>query len=591
MTHLPRFQIIVIIAVLLVTTSFATLPSTGLAIQPVEAAGFRQVAQGNSTEEPTSNNPTDTPTNVPTDAPTDVPTQNPTDVPSDTPTDVPTQNPTDVPTDTPTDVASQTLTNVPGNTPSDTPSQNPTATPTNQSTESANSSPASTGEATSVVTPAPTNVSTTATVTPETTETDLTATVTPVTTDEATAEVTVEATDEASAAEIDVVMVCKDTGLEFQITNNGDDMKRPMTYVLTLDSTVAQANSGAAQATATVEATPQFLLHTGETLNLEGGFGRPSLALSTATYQPDTDNPCNPPVPPLITVTMDCALDTGVTFTISNSGGPMIAEQGYTIAESDGSTITGTILLATDDKMTVSGGYGQPTLTTGELSSTPETACDAPATITGVAWFDANGDGTHDADETPIAGATVTLTDTTTGAYQTTVTVSDGSYGFKMLLVANYTITVDTSAVSGDYVPSSPTDGTATINAESGGAYTADFGFTANPTASISGTVWLETKNFGIHDPDEPGIPGAMVDLIDASGNVVATAAVNGATGSYEFTKVLAGSYTIRIDQSTLFTPNGVTYNSDSKRDYETPITLTSGQSLTGIDFGIVGTF
>ncbi|HVU14375.1 MAG TPA: hypothetical protein VHD90_24020, partial [Phototrophicaceae bacterium] len=438
MKPFPRLPSMIIIAALLITTSVATLQSTGLSAQPVEAATFRQVAQGNSTDDPSSGSPTaaptdaptDAPTNAPTtaptDAPTDTPIQNPTDVPSATPTSVPTQNPTnaptaqstDTPSQTPTDIPSQTPTNAPTAQSTDTPTQNPTNTPTAQSTESSNNPPASTSEATSVVTSAPTDIRTTATVTPETTEIDLTETVTPVSTDEATAEVTAEATDDASAAMIDVVMVCKDTGLEFQMTNHGGDMKKPMVYVLTPDSTIAQPNSadaGNAQATATVESTPEFLLHAGETLNLEGGFGRPSLALSTATYQPDTDSPCNPPIPPVIAVTMDCVLDTGVTFTITNSGGPMIAEQDYTLTASDGSTTTGTILLAADDKITISGGYGQPTLTTGDISSTPQTNCDAPATITGVVWFDANGDGTHDADETPIAGATVTLTDTTTG--------------------------------------------------------------------------------------------------------------------------------------------------------------------------------
>ena len=72
---------------------------------------------------------------------------------------------------------------------------------------------------------------------------------------------------------------------------------------------------------------------------------------------------------------------------------------------------------------------------------------------------------------------------------------------------------------------------------------------------------------------------------------VVAVAPVDAATGTYVFTAVLAGEYTVRLDQATLFTPNGVTYNSDSTFDYETHITLTTDQALTDINFGLVGTY
>jgi hypothetical protein len=75
------------------------------------------------------------------------------------------------------------------------------------------------------------------------------------------------------------------------------------------------------------------------------------------------------------------------------------------------------------------------------------------------------------------------------------------------------------------------------------------------------------------------------------AGTVVAIASVDAVTGAYQFTEVAAGDYVVRLDQATLFTPNGMTWNSDATLDYETPVTLAADETLTGIDFGIVGTF
>ena len=87
------------------------------------------------------------------------------------------------------------------------------------------------------------------------------------------------------------------------------------------------------------------------------------------------------------------------------------------------------------------------------------------------------------------------------------------------------------------------------------------------------------------------GIAGVMVELVNSAGTVVAAAPVNALTGAYQFEAVLAGSYTVRLDQTTLFTPNGVSWNSDDQLDFQTPVTLATADTLTGIDFGIVGTF
>ena len=621
-----RLNIIALVLTLLVIIPFVINSSTGFTLQPAAAAGDKQVTEESVTEEPSADPPTSVPTDIPTVPPTAPPTQVPATVaPAATNTTTPVDQATDVVTAPP--VAETTE-----------PTSVPTATEDAETVTPAVTEAVTpavietvTSEATEAVTPAATETiapETTETVIPEATETiapevtlevtaevlpeatlEVTDEVLPEATLEATAEVLPEATLEATAEvlppDIGVTLTCNPTGMEFVIANAGGDMTAARAYDFIPDSTFASAPTGdlaatpevgtpeeppEPEATATVEPPGEFMLLEGESLTLNGGFGRPSLVIDGITYQPAEDDPCLPPDPPVIEVTSICEFDTGITFIITNSGAPMYEEQNYSIVASDGSLLSGTFQLTTDEQISVDAGYDRPELTTGEITSLPEANCDAPAAISGSVWYDVDNDGARSAVDPGIAGASVTLTDAT-GAYQTTDTVSDGSYAFTMLPVGDYTISVDVAAVSSDYVPSIPADAVATVQAESGGVYVADFAFMATPSASISGVVWLETSNFGVFDENEPGVSGALVDLVDGGGNVVAVAPVNAVTGAYQFSEVLAGSYRVQLDQSTLFTPNGVTFNRDETFDYETLVTVTTDQALTDIDFGIVGTF
>ncbi|MCC6805439.1 MAG: hypothetical protein IT319_21345 [Anaerolineae bacterium] len=596
---------------------------------------------------------TGTPTDMPTTIPTDVPTIAPTDVPATT---APTPETTDVVSDEATDEPLPTV-------------DEATTQPTDESTAEV----------------------------PETTKTpEATVEVTPGATDEATPEATLEATPEATTEvaaepaepELVVSFACTPTGVEFTITNIGADMLSPLSYALVLDATATVPNEPIAAS----ESSTGFTLLAGESLTLEGGYGSPSLTFEASVYQPET--PCDPP-PSEIAVEAVCAFETGVTFTVTNAGGAMIAEQEYSIVLSNGTTAAGTFLLNTDESLAIEAGYNLPVFTSGDIVSTPETTCDAPVTINGLIWNDVDGDGTHveaenviegvnvtlmdaagvvltattgtdggyaftmlpvgmytiqsdasvvsgeleytlalpaegaylvetvsggsypanfaytaastisiggvvwsDADgdgirtetEAGIAGAAVILTDAA-GAAQSAVTAADGSYAFMATSTGTYTVTVDATTLSTDYHPSAPAEGTIVIEGAADTTNVADFGYLPVPSASVSGIVWLETSNFGVLDGGEMGITGVLVNLIDQNGTVVATAPVNAVTGAYQFSLVMAGSYTVRLDQATLFTPNGITWNSDSQLDYETPVVLASGEALTDINFGVVGTF
>lgn len=507
----------------------------------------------------TATQPPASPEAVVTEQPTDAPVSD--EVPSDAITDVPTDTPV---TEEPTDTSPAETTGEP--------EMETTAEVTEQPAET---DLTATPEATLEVE-----------VTPE-----LTATLSPEETLEPEvtleAEITPEVTDLPFTPTVDVRLACTETGIRYDLTNTGADMESASSFTLILDEA---ANAGAVTLPADLTSSPfpvEFMLISGESTTIAGGFGQPTLILDGIAYQ--AESPCLPPAPPVLEISAVCAFETGVNFTVTNSGGAMPAEQPYTITNSSGDALNSLFQLETGESLSIEAGYGQPTFSTGDLVSSLDVICEAPTAITGIVWNDADGDAVRGAAESGIVGVSVSVIDAG-GTARTAVTAGDGSYRFDNLHVGTYSVVVDTTTLSTDYALSYP-DASSVVLEASGVSTNADFGFKANPTAAITGTVWLETVNYGVRDADEMGINGVIVELVDQTGTVVAVAPVDALTGTYVFTALLSGSYTVRLNQATLFTPNGVTWNSDDVIDYETVITLTTGQTLSNIDFGLVGTY
>jgi alpha-glucoside transport system permease protein len=76
----------------------------------------------------------------------------------------------------------------------------------------------------------------------------------------------------------------------------------------------------------------------------------------------------------------------------------------------------------------------------------------------------------------------------------------------------------------------------------------------------ISGVVWRDFKpgggTPGKVEPEELGLPGVDLDLLDPSGSTVAST-TSAADGSFRFTDVGGGSYTVAINSSTFAKPFG----------------------------------
>ncbi|HEX3557099.1 MAG TPA: SdrD B-like domain-containing protein [Thermoanaerobaculia bacterium] len=209
-------------------------------------------------------------------------------------------------------------------------------------------------------------------------------------------------------------------------------------------------------------------------------------------------------------------------------------------------------------------------------------------------WVDTNGDGIQDPGEPGLNGVTLELLDASNNVAATTTSGGNGDYTFANLLGGNYSVRIVAASLPAGVVPTFDLDGIGTPNIASftlaDGANRTDVDFGYRGTASVGDRVWLDLNNNGAQDAGEPGINGATVQLLDASNNVVATITTSG-DGNYTFSGLMAGSYSVRVDSTTL--PAGVTPTFDLD-GIATPniaaFTLGGGQNRTDVDFGYGGT-
>jgi len=183
-----------------------------------------------------------------------------------------------------------------------------------------------------------------------------------------------------------------------------------------------------------------------------------------------------------------------------------------------------------------------------------------PVTNTGAigdrVWSDADGDGIQDPGEAGIEGVTVNLLDSSGAIIATTTTGADGDYLFTNVPYGeDYVVEVDSSdaditgftPTSGPQSEGSYTSAPVTLNGAITTVSDVDFGFQSPDTLTIADTIWYDTNGDGSQQAGEPGIAGVTVDLVDSSGNVVATA-VTDANGNFTFSGVPEGTdYVISV--------------------------------------------
>ncbi|WP_140844353.1 SdrD B-like domain-containing protein [Variovorax guangxiensis] len=193
------------------------------------------------------------------------------------------------------------------------------------------------------------------------------------------------------------------------------------------------------------------------------------------------------------------------------------------------------------------------------------------ASLAGTVYNDANGNGTREPQDLPIAGVTITLTGTDAAGHPVTrsaVTDANGKYLLTNLPMpdgAGYTLTETQPAGYDEGIAKPGTLGGAARGpnviqvsfatpAVDGTGY--DFNERNNQPAALSGKVWFDANHNRSADSGEGGGEGWTVELMrcaDGSNGCAETAlvpqysVVTGADGGYRFGDLTPGEYRVRF--------------------------------------------
>jgi len=284
-----------------------------------------------------------------------------------------------------------------------------------------------------------------------------------------------------------------------------------------------------------------------------------------------------------------------VTITLRNSAGAVV---GTTTTDANGNysfpnVPPGTYTITESQPAA----YGNPssgpfapnvrtvTLAAG-TSSINQNFGDTPGGLSGLVYQDLNDDGIRQPAEPPIPGVTVTLFNGNT-VVGTTTTSADGTYNFNQLPAGTYRV-VETQpagftdgkdtvgSVGGQLVP---TDTITNITLPAGVLATGyNFG-ELTTTNRLSGTVYLDVNQDSIYQPgaDSP-LQGITVTLRDTSGAVVAVT-TTAADGTYSFSDLPAGRYTITETQPTGHGSSQIPFNVRT-------VTMPATGNVTNQNFG-----
>jgi protocatechuate 3,4-dioxygenase beta subunit len=254
----------------------------------------------------------------------------------------------------------------------------------------------------------------------------------------------------------------------------------------------------------------------------------------------------------------------GNDLIIFNGGNPFTNATG---ASFPGITFNANVAAAPQYVVTF-GSNGLPEIVLAGGATTAAPVAPLPSTVTGTVFNDVNGDGTQTTGESGLSGQAVTLLNGTT-TVATTTTAANGTYSFTGIAPGSYTVHVAQAAGK-----AFSTAGSTSVTTTSGSSITAASIGEYVP-ATVSGTVFNDTNKDGTQETGETGLSGQTVTLLKGSAIVATT--TTGAGGTYSFSGVAPGGYTVKV---TTFA--GDTVSSGGS----TAVTAAAGSSVTGINTG-----
>lgn len=196
------------------------------------------------------------------------------------------------------------------------------------------------------------------------------------------------------------------------------------------------------------------------------------------------------------------------------------------------------------------------------------------ATVGGVVWLDQDDDGRRQTNDQGMQGvrAVLTMTDgADAGKTYETFADATGVYRFEGVMPGQAEITFE---LPQGYAFAKKVSGTRRVStvekADALAATTAAFDVLSGENKTdmdvgvvavgrITGMVWEDIRYDGRYDADEPGIAGALIELLDASGNRVLREATSDDQGAYCIDFARAGEYRIRVTlpEEKIFTRSG----------------------------------
>lgn len=207
----------------------------------------------------------------------------------------------------------------------------------------------------------------------------------------------------------------------------------------------------------------------------------------------------------------------------------------------------------------------------------------ATSVISGKVFLDHNNNGVMNGADLPIGGVEIVLSGTdinSSPVTRTTVTDADGQYRFDDLLPGSYTISQPTQppatangmtiagAVGNGGAAGLATPQTAVVSAISNivlppNTVAGGNDFAEIPQAGrIEGRVFLDYDNNGsIDSPNDHGLGGVLLELsgVDINGNPISRTSTTAADGSYAFSGLPSGTYTVNQPAQPAGTSNGQT--------------------------------
>ena len=215
-------------------------------------------------------------------------------------------------------------------------------------------------------------------------------------------------------------------------------------------------------------------------------------------------------------------------------------------------------------------------------------------TISGTVYYDKDRSETLNNGEPGFDGITVNLLDEAGATVATTTTKADGTYSFAKLPAGKYTVKVEPSDLLKKLEQTEDPDGTkdhtsglVQVNHDSPSVQNVNFGYATNYT--IKGTIYRDADRSESLEDGEKLYQGVTVDLLDASGNVVATTTTD-AHGAYAFTNLEEGTYKVRVRKEGPIADLDQTEDPDATKDNTSgDITLELNNPIKeNVNFGYI---